>query len=64
MAEVPRARKREYGTHPNDRLLTIDQTAEQLMLSRRSVYRLLSRGVLPSVRLGERLRRIRASPAI
>ena len=45
---------------PTKNLISTDEAAQQLGVSRRSVYRMMSRGDLPAVRLG-RLNRIRYS---
>jgi excisionase family DNA binding protein len=37
-------------------LLTVDAAAAQLVVSRRTIYRLVASGDLPAVRVGERLR--------
>lgn len=47
-----------YDGDPLD-LLTVKQVAEFLKIEPESVYRLCSRGVLRSVKIGERTRRIR-----
>lgn len=49
-------------THPTqERLLTIYEVAEQLAVSRKTVWRLVKRGELPVVRFGRRLTRVRLS---
>ena len=45
---------------PAKNLISTTEAAQQLGISRRSVYRMMSRGDLPAVRLG-RLNRIRYS---
>lgn len=47
-----------YGRHPTEslRLLTINDVAELLAISRDSVYRLVRAGKLPSLRVGARIR--------
>ena len=45
---------------PQKKLISTAEAAQQLGISRRSVYRMMSRGDLPAVRLG-RLNRIRYS---
>ena len=40
------------------RLLKVDEAAERLRVSRMSLYRLLDRGELPSLHVGQRARRI------
>lgn len=45
---------------PSSPLLTIDQAAERLNVTRGGIYSLLYRGELPSVKLGGRIRRIPA----
>ena len=47
-------------TDPPKNLISVADAAQQLGISRRSVFRMLSRGALPAVRLG-RLTRIRAA---
>jgi excisionase family DNA binding protein len=37
-------------------LLTVNTAASTLAVSRRTIYRLVSQGALPAVRVGERLR--------
>lgn len=37
-------------------LMTVDQAAEYLQISRRQVYNLVARGELPIVRVGQRVR--------
>lgn len=46
-------------THAPDRLLTPEQAAELLQVSKRTVYEWLRIGELPATRIGERLWRIR-----
>ncbi len=41
---------------PTLKLLTADQTARQLMLSRSAVYSMIARRELPSIRLGKSIR--------
>jgi excisionase family DNA binding protein len=41
---------------PRPALLTVNEVARVLAISRDSVYRLVRSGALPSVRVGERLR--------
>ncbi|HID87447.1 MAG TPA: DNA-binding protein [Anaerolineae bacterium] len=43
----------------NQKLLTVDQVAEILQVSRTTVYRRIRAGVLPAVKLGHRQVRIR-----
>jgi excisionase family DNA binding protein len=53
---VPAESRRARG--PVERLLSIDETAEVLRVSRRYVQSIISAGELASVRLGPRCRRI------
>ena len=46
----------EPGPTESLRLLRIDDVADLLAISRDSVYRLVRRGLLPTVRVGERIR--------
>ncbi len=46
----------QEGSPANGRLLSIDDVAGLLNVSRKTVYRLISRGELPAMRVGERLR--------
>lgn len=41
---------------PADNLMTTDDLAEYLAISRHSVYRLIKSGVIPTVRVGHRIR--------
>lgn len=42
-----------------DLLLTISEVAEQLAVSRKTVWRMIKRGELPTVRFGRRIMRVR-----
>ena len=44
------------GWTPPSRLLTVNEVAFALAISRHSVYRLVRTGALPTVRVGERIR--------
>src|SRR4051812_23601002 len=44
----------ETATSPLDPLMSIDEVAAVLRISERGVYRLISRGELPSVKVGNR----------
>jgi excisionase family DNA binding protein len=47
----------QYGAHPTaEWLLTVNDVAARLSISRDTVYRLVRSGALESVRVGERLR--------
>lgn len=46
---------------PTDRLVDISTVADTLAVSRRSAYRLIEDGILPGVRLRERVLRVRLS---
>lgn len=46
----------EYAALRSERLLTIDETADVLRVSRPTLYRLIRGGALGPVRVGERLR--------
>jgi excisionase family DNA binding protein len=48
--------KSPYGDRPTAPLLTINDVARQLAISRDSVYRLVGSGALTPFRVGERLR--------
>jgi excisionase family DNA binding protein len=45
-----------YGARPTERLLTINDVADRLAISRDTVYRLVRSGALTPLRVGERLR--------
>lgn len=47
-----------------DRLLTPEQAAEVLQVSKRTMYEWLRKGEMPSVRIGERLVRVRESDVL
>jgi excisionase family DNA binding protein len=44
---------------PSDRLLTVPEVLDRLQISRVTLYQFIGSGALPSVLLGQRLRRIR-----
>jgi excisionase family DNA binding protein len=50
----------DSSSERTERLLTVADAAEFLVISRRQVYLLLERGELPAVRVGTRLRLIPA----
>jgi excisionase family DNA binding protein len=45
-----------YDAPPTERLLTVNEIADRLAISRDTVYRLVRSGDLHTVRVGERLR--------
>jgi excisionase family DNA binding protein len=45
-----------YAERRSEPLMTVDETAAFLKVSRRQVYRLLDNGELPAVRVGTRIR--------
>jgi excisionase family DNA binding protein len=42
----------------NDLMLSVNEAAKMLGVSRASAYRLVGRGVIPTVRLSERIQRV------
>lgn len=55
---------REPATNSAHDLLTIEEVAERLRIGRTTAYKLLRNGALPSLDLGARVRRVRASDVL
>lgn len=52
----PATRPTRKPTPADDQLLTVDEIAQQLRLSRMTVYRLIHRGEIPRLRVGRSYR--------